>query len=156
MHFALCAIACFPPLDSLGVSAEEGAGIRRISLRLMPPCIRIAPFRVAYSPVLLGTDGGSRVLVSTLTSRGSNSPMTSKPSQQSAPPIGNLKRSFENAVRDIYHVGLTGKASQYRRPIVQRAGSSVPESSLGAEKRALSDAAAALARLWKVAPHSVR
>jgi hypothetical protein len=82
--------------------------------------------------------------------------MISKASQQSLPASGNLKRAFENAVRDIYEVGLTGQASRYRRPIVQRAGRAVPESSLSAEKRALSDAATALARLWKVAPNSAR
>lgn len=82
--------------------------------------------------------------------------MISKASQPSLPPSGNLKRAFESAVRDIYEVSLTGKASRHRRPIVQRAGRLAPESSLGAEKRALSDAAAALARLWNVAPNSVR
>lgn len=63
----------------------------------------------------------------------------------------NLKRVFENAVRDIYQAGLTGKISQYRSPIVQRAGVPSP-SGLNAEKQALSDAAKALAELWKVSP----
>jgi hypothetical protein len=67
----------------------------------------------------------------------------------------NLKHSFENAVRDIYQAGINGKMSNYRRPIVQR--SPVPsESSANAQKRALSDAAKALAQLWKVAPNSGR
>ena len=67
----------------------------------------------------------------------------------------NLKYRFENAVRDIYEAGLTGKTSNYRRPIVQR--SQVPsESSANAQKRALSDAAKALAQLWKVVPNSGR
>jgi len=67
----------------------------------------------------------------------------------------NLKHRFENAVRDIYEAGLTGKTSNYRRPIVQR--SQVPsESSANTQKRALSDAAKALAQLWKVAPNSGR
>ena len=64
----------------------------------------------------------------------------------------NLQRSFENAVRDIYAVGVTGKVSAYRTPIVQRAGKKDAETSLSAEKRALADAAKALAMLWKVSP----
>jgi hypothetical protein len=88
--------------------------------------------------------------------RGHHCHMISKASQPSLRASGNLKRAFENAVRDIYQVSLTGKASRYRQPIVQRVSRSIPESSLSAEKRALSDAAAALARLWKVAPNSAR
>ena len=72
------------------------------------------------------------------------------------PPAENLKRAFEYAVRDIYQVGLTGQVSLKRRPIVQRAGSGVAWSGVDAEKRALADAAKALAQLWKVAPHSGR
>jgi hypothetical protein len=68
----------------------------------------------------------------------------------------NLKRTFENAVRDIYQAGLDGKAPQYRTPIVPRAGRNPDESKAVAEKRALSDAARALAQLWKVAPTSSR
>ena len=67
----------------------------------------------------------------------------------------HLKRTFENAVRDIYQAGVSGKMSSYRRPIVQRSGMPV-ESSVNAEKKALSDAAKALAQLWKVAPNSSR
>ena len=78
--------------------------------------------------------------------------MINKAIERSLPPAKNLKRSFECAVRDIYQVGLTGKVSGYRTPIVQRAGSAVPKSSVDAEKRALSDAARALAQLWKVSP----
>ena len=75
--------------------------------------------------------------------------MTNKTPAQTLPPAKNLKRSFECAVRDIYEVGLTGKVSQYRTPIAQRAGAGTPGE---AEKRALSDAARALALLWKVSP----
>jgi hypothetical protein len=66
----------------------------------------------------------------------------------------NLKRAFESAVRDIHEVSLTGKPSQHRTPIVQRprvSGSPVNE-----EKRALADAARALAQLWKISPHPAR
>jgi len=66
----------------------------------------------------------------------------------------NLKRSFERAVRDMYEVGLTGKVSSYRTPIARR--KRVVETSISEEKRALSDAARALAQLWKVAPSSGR
>ncbi len=78
--------------------------------------------------------------------------MTSKNLEQGLPAAKNLKRAFECAVHDIYEVGLTGKVSQYRTPIVQRAGASAEGSSADAEKRALSDAARALAQLWKVSP----
>ena len=76
--------------------------------------------------------------------------MTNKSGVHAFPPAKNLKRSFECAVRDIYEVGLTGRVSQYRTPIVHRAGASAAGTSVEAEKRALSDAARALALLWKV------
>jgi len=86
--------------------------------------------------------------------------MASKPTAQ-VPPVQlpsrsiNLRHTFENAVRDLHQAGITGKTSNYRRPIVQR--SYVPsESSANAQKRALFDAAKALAQLWKVAPNSGR
>jgi len=82
--------------------------------------------------------------------------MTNKPAANAHPVTMNLKRTFENAVRDIYQVGLTGQASRYRTPIVQRSGRATVESPANAEKRALSDAAKALAQLWKVAPTSSR
>jgi len=80
--------------------------------------------------------------------------MTNKDLKQAPPLTRNLQRSFEHAVRDIYQAGLTGKASQYRTPIVQRAGTAAcgPVE----EKRALSDAAKALAQLWKVSHHPSR
>jgi hypothetical protein len=76
--------------------------------------------------------------------------MTSKASEKVQPLPGNLKREFENAVRDIYQAGLTGKSSKYRKPIFQRSGATAPQSGANAEKRALADAAKALAQLWKV------
>jgi hypothetical protein len=86
--------------------------------------------------------------------------MASKPAAQVSaaqiPPMSvNLKRTFENAVRDIYEADLSRKASNYRRPIVQRPR--VPgESSANTQKKALSDAAKALAQLWNVARNSGR
>ena len=82
--------------------------------------------------------------------------MTSKTPAQALPLTMNLKRTFENAVRDIYQAGLDGKTSQYRTPIVQRTGRNPSETKVIAEKRALSDAARALAQLWKVTPTSSR
>lgn len=77
--------------------------------------------------------------------------MATKIVQQSLPAI-HLQRTFENAVRDINQTGLKGKDSRYRMPIVQRPLGPLPLSSGDAEKRALSDAAKALAQLWKVGP----
>jgi len=81
--------------------------------------------------------------------------MTSKNTEKNQVPPENLKRAFERAVNDIYQAGLTGKVSQYRTPIVQRAGTAM-SASLDAKKRAVSDAAKALAQLWKVSPNSSR
>ena len=67
----------------------------------------------------------------------------------------NLQRAFEHAIRDIYEAGVTGKVSQYRSPIAQRPRTE-PVSAGNAEKQALSDAAKALAQLWKVSPHLSR
>ena len=82
--------------------------------------------------------------------------MTSKNPAQALPMTMNLKRTFENAVRDIYQADLDAKTSRYRAPIVQRAGTSAVESKANAEKRAVSDAARALAQLWKLTPTSGR
>ncbi len=82
--------------------------------------------------------------------------MLRKNAEENQVPAENLKRAFECAVNDIYQAGLTGKVSQYRTPIVQRAGTAVPASSPDAKKRALADAAKALARLWKISPNSSR
>ncbi len=81
--------------------------------------------------------------------------MINKTPVQPLPVAMNLKRTFENAVRDIYQASLPGKPSRYRMPIVQRRRT-VAESQANAEKRALSDAAKALAQLWKVTPSSSR
>lgn len=82
--------------------------------------------------------------------------MTTKTPPQSVPVTMNLKRTFEDAVRDIYQADLSGKTSPSRTPIAQRAGRNTPESKATTEKRALSDAAKALAQLWKIAPTASR
>jgi hypothetical protein len=81
--------------------------------------------------------------------------MASKVIAQVPPLDTNLRRAFENAVRDIYQAGLNGKTANYRTPIVQRA-SARPESSENTQKKALTDAARALAQLWKVSSSSSR
>jgi hypothetical protein len=69
--------------------------------------------------------------------------------------LKNLRRCFENAVRDIDRAELTGTVSKRRTPIAHRVLCK-SESAVGAEKRALSDAAKALSALWKLAPNSGR
>ena len=58
-----------------------------------------------------------------------------------------LRREFETAVCELHDLDPVAQKRrlQYRTPIVQRAGICVD-----VEKRALSDAARALAQLWKV------
>jgi hypothetical protein len=62
----------------------------------------------------------------------------------------DLRRVFEKAVREIHQADPAGnKGLWYRTPIVPRARI-LGVSQASAEKRALSDAARALAQLWKV------
>jgi hypothetical protein len=69
---------------------------------------------------------------------------------QRSPSPTDLKRAFETAVCEIHQADLAAKERlQYRSPIVPRARI-LGISQAGAEKRALSDAARALAQLWKV------
>jgi hypothetical protein len=69
---------------------------------------------------------------------------------QLAPSPEDLRRVFESSVCEIHRADLAAqKKLQYRAPIVPR-GRLLGISQAGAEKRALSDAARALAQLWKV------
>jgi hypothetical protein len=71
---------------------------------------------------------------------------------QRAPSPDDLKQVFETAVCEIHQADVAAAARkklQYRAPIVSRARI-LGLSQAGAEKRALSDAARALAQLWKV------
>ncbi len=69
---------------------------------------------------------------------------------QRAPSADELKRIFEKAVCEIHHSEKAARNKpEYRSPIVQRRNFS-GVSGAGAEKRAMSDAAKALAQLWKV------
>ena len=64
--------------------------------------------------------------------------------------VDDLRRMFESAISQLYEADFTGgKRLQYRTPIVQR-GDILGISQANAEKRALMDAARALAELWKV------
>ena len=65
---------------------------------------------------------------------------------QRSPSPEDLKRVFETAVCEIYQADVVAKK---RLPIVSRARV-LGLSQAGAEKRALSDAARALAQLWKI------
>jgi len=69
---------------------------------------------------------------------------------QRPPSPEDLRREFETAVCEIHQadVGAQDK-SRHRAPIVSRSRL-LGLSQAGAEKRALSDAARALAQLWKV------
>lgn len=81
--------------------------------------------------------------------------MSSKLTGNAQPLPRNLKREFENAVRDIYDASLPAKSANYRRPIFQRSRIAA-QPPMNAEKRALADAAKALAQLWKISPNSSR
>jgi hypothetical protein len=66
------------------------------------------------------------------------------------PSPDDLRHVFETAVCEIHRADLARKKTlQYRAPIVPRA-KVLGISEANAEKRALSDAARALAQLWKV------
>lgn len=66
------------------------------------------------------------------------------------PAAEDLRRVFETAVGKVHQDDLAArKEPGYRSPIVQR-GRIFEISQAGAEKRALADAAQALALLWKV------
>jgi hypothetical protein len=59
----------------------------------------------------------------------------------------DLRRAFEIAVCELHHADVAAERRlRYRRPILERA----TVSQVDAEKRAVSDAARALAQLWRV------
>jgi hypothetical protein len=66
-----------------------------------------------------------------------------------SPCADDLRRVFETAVREIHQSDLAARKLQYRIPIVQRA-KRLRISRADAERHAVSDAARALAQLWKV------
>jgi hypothetical protein len=67
-----------------------------------------------------------------------------------SPSAEDLRRAFETAVCEIHQSDLAAKKTlRHRTPIVQRARF-FGISQRDAEKRALTDAARALAQLWKL------
>ena len=82
-------------------------------------------------------------------------PMIAKALETKQVVLKDLRRSFEDAVRDVHGAELTGRVSPRRTPIAQRPCFK-SESATGAAKRALSDAAKALSALWKLASDSGR
>jgi len=71
------------------------------------------------------------------------------------PPQRDLKQVFEQAVGELQPERKRAIVSQ-RRPIVQRGVAIAPLTPMETEKRALKDAARALAQLWKVSPNPAR
>ena len=74
--------------------------------------------------------------------------MTNKIAQPDPLSAADLRQVFETAVCAVHHAVLP--TPQHRTPIVQRRPATW--STEGTEKRALTDAARALARLWNIAP----
>ena len=71
-----------------------------------------------------------------------------KPRLDTVPPQ-DLKHRFETALGELLQVQAAGQA------LTERTTSTAPLQ-LKSEKRAVSDAASALARLWKISPHPAR
>lgn len=79
--------------------------------------------------------------------------MINKPRLNVVPPK-DLQRVFETALGEIQQAQSAGPSPSYRTPIFHRTkGATSPAQS---EKRAVSDAAYALAQLWKISPHPAR
>jgi hypothetical protein len=77
--------------------------------------------------------------------------MATKPLQAAS--INNPQQTFEAALSQVQRVGGNGR----RSPIAARTRPIAPQQTeQQMEKRALMDAARALAALWKVSPHLVR
>ena len=82
--------------------------------------------------------------------------MINKCATQNAPSAKDLQEVFETAVCGIHQAEIASQTLRHRMPIVPRTPVSAPLSRIDAEKRAVSDAANALARLWKVSAHHAR
>lgn len=81
--------------------------------------------------------------------------MATKPAEPIPSLNSDLQRTFENAVRGIDDAEIDSRVSRYRTPIVQRPRAHA-EGSGDTQKKALSDAAKALALLWKVSSNPTR
>jgi len=75
---------------------------------------------------------------------------------QDAPSAKDLQQMFETAVCEIQQIEIAAQPVRHRTPIAPRIPATAATSRANAEKRAVSDAASALARLWKVSPHHAR
>jgi hypothetical protein len=71
----------------------------------------------------------------------------------SAPPADALRRTFETAIAQVQHSGKSARPSQ--SPIFVRKAVAVPDDA-AVEKRALTEAARALAQLWNISPTLIR
>jgi len=71
----------------------------------------------------------------------------------SAPPAEALRRTFETAIAQVQHGGKAIRHAQ--TPIFVRKPVAVPDDA-AAEKRALTEAARALAQLWNISPTLIR
>jgi len=67
----------------------------------------------------------------------------------------DLQRVFETALGEIEQSQRAARPPAHRTPIFHRSQTSAP-SLQQSEKRAVSDAAVALAQLWKISPHPAR
>ncbi len=66
----------------------------------------------------------------------------------------NPKHAFDSALAQLHQA--ESASSPGRSPIARRQPIALPASDSSTEKRALTDAARALAQLWNVSPHLVR
>jgi len=74
--------------------------------------------------------------------------MTNKPAERKTVSADELRRVFETAVEEIQQPEKPAPRVTYGLPIAPRRGPAATQP--GGENRALSDAARALAELWKV------
>ena len=81
--------------------------------------------------------------------------MTNKPKLDVVPPK-DLQRVFETALGEIQHSQRACQPPAHRTPIFSRPTTTCKPSQEQSEKRAVSDAAYALAQLWKISPHPAR
>jgi hypothetical protein len=77
-----------------------------------------------------------------------------KPKLDAVPPK-DLQLVFETALGEIQNSQGAGQPPAHRTPIFTRPATGVP-SQAQSEKRAVSDAAYALAQLWRISPHPAR
>jgi hypothetical protein len=82
--------------------------------------------------------------------------MTAKISTPQYHSPSDLKRQFETAVEEIHRGEPSVQLDPQRTPIVERTRLALAGSKVATEKQAISDAAKALALLWKISPNLAR